>query len=491
MTLKLKPIALVVLGLLGTQAYAATASNQQIEQQIQAVMAKTKQLQNQVSTLKAKVADLKTRLHQSEMTKTEKLMFNKQTEEAVHAYSFVRLGSYLAQQYKFDGSDLIINAPSVLEDQQLLEERRDQNLLSKKHGFPEEETPYMVMSGEIEGQAIYTKPSNQGYNSDIDLTDLELVDQVVMSKWINGLIALEYDNGVNSNSPSLDRTNESRVKVNKAFITIGNLMYSPFYGSVGQMVVPFGRYSTAMVSNSLLYDLFRTKTRAASFGYYQIAPTGFYAHTFLFKATAGTTTQVNRFNNYGADVGMHFAMGKVTGDAGVSYISDIASSQGMLDNGLSSGFRGFAHSGSTTLSSKVGAYDLHAKVAVNPFNFILEYAQAATAFKQSDLSFDNSGAKPKALQAEAVYNFMTYNTPSSLALAYEYTRQALAFQLPRQFWGATVNFDIWRETMLSFEFRHNIYYGGNTTANGVGGGTAITGRGIDSNVVTAQLNMYF
>jgi len=453
--LKVKPIVLALLGVIGTQAYAATDNGQQLQQQINQIIAQQQQLQAQVASLQQQLAAAKA-VNQQAAAQPAATGNTSKT-------SFVRIGSYEGLTSTYSGSDLVANIPNILANKALLLQRYSEDTLAQKAGIPEEETPYMVLSGELEGHAKYAKTNGHGSaSSDIDFTDAELYMNMVANKWVSGLATVAYDNSVDAYSPGFNRVEQSRVYLNKGFITIGNFEYSPIYGSVGQMYVPFGRYSYGSVSSPLTKLLFRTKARALSVGYYQTEDDGLDTSLYTFQATGGTEAQKTKIENFGADAAYHFKLDSgFSGNGGVGYINNVADSQGMLDNGLGgvcvpggevACFNGFGWNNVPLLKS-VGGYDGHVSVSYSQFTILAEYVTAATQFDARDLSMANPGAdvdtfedlrgaKPTAFDTEAIYNFTAGKIPASLVLNYDFTRQALALALPKTSYGSTVNFDI-------------------------------------------------
>lgn len=522
--MKLKPVTLALISVFSATAIgsAYAADNNDIQQKLSQIMAKQQQLQKQVAVLKTELRD-------QQLAKSQKLLMNKNTEQAVHAYSFVRLGSYLGQQYQFDGSELIVNSPSILQDLALIKQRQQQSVLSKKNGYPQESNPYLVLSGEVEGQANYAKANGGNYSSNLDLSDLKVAMQAVVSPWVTGFINLEYNNGTTRHSTrfpisasSNDAVLNSSLGVRDAFITIGNLTKAPAYGSIGQLFVPFGRYSSAMAVSPIT-EAFRTKARALSLGYYQSGDNGFSSNLFAFSAANGTVNQKNRFANYGLDLSYHFTINSMTSEIGAGYISNIASAQGLSDNGnptpcgpnsFNQGhceFAGFSWL-NKPLANTVGGYDIHAKASFGKFTAIAEYVTAAKKFNVNDLFFmsnhtankvlpanDIHGAKPKAFDVQGVYNFMAGNLPTAFALEYAQSSQALAMNIPKQAYAAGLNFDVWKDTIFSLEYAHNKDYAkgdisGSVISNNNQGHVAqasVLGDGKSSNVITAQIDMYF
>ena len=143
---------------------------------------------------------------------------------------------------QFAGSNLIVNSPNVNTDLQLLTIRKSIiNQLNATLGESgiEPTHSHLLLSGVIESQANYTNHGGAPSTTDIDVTNVSL-DTTILgpSEWILGFVEFSYNNGTPMsdvfNSTSNFRTANSRVYVNKAFVTLGNLTCSPFYGTFGQ-----------------------------------------------------------------------------------------------------------------------------------------------------------------------------------------------------------------------------------------------------------------
>ena len=88
-----------------------------------------------------------------------------------------------------------------------------------------------------------THQERQYFNNDKSLSTLDVpaarLDITSMiSPWVNAFMALKWDT-----------TKTNNLSVNRAFMTIGNLNKTPFYMTLGTMFTPFGRYSSAMVTD--------------------------------------------------------------------------------------------------------------------------------------------------------------------------------------------------------------------------------------------------
>ncbi len=381
--------------------------------------------------------------------------------------SLVSTGPYLGIPLQFSGSNLIINSPSINLDLSLLSTRKTISERQAELGRPADtDGAHVLLSGMIQGQASATR--NNGGSSNVTLTDSTL-DAYILgpSHWTSGLIELSYDNNnsVTSNNP----TKNSRVFINKGFIVIGDLLQSPVYASIGQMYVPFGVYSTTLVSSPMTKTLGRTQARAIAVGYHPQETNALYATTYAFNGGTYTTSSQNKVDNGGLNAGYHFQVGSLHANLGGGVIANIADSQSMQSTGNSSPqFGGFgAITSSEQLQHRVAGYNTHVSLAVgDSWDFIAEYVQAARRFDPTDLTIDTQGAKPSAFNIEGVYTIPYFEKPTSVTLAYGQSHSALALGLPAQRYSFVVNHSYWKSTMESIELRRDYNYANNATSSG-------------------------
>ena len=62
--------------------------------------------------------------------------------------------------------------------------------------------------------------------------------------------------------------------------------------------------------------------------------------------------------------------------------------------------------------------------------------------------------------------FKTFNKPASFALGYQWSKDTLALNLPEQRIAGVYNISIWKDTVESLEYRHDINFQQNQYANG-------------------------
>jgi len=408
----------------------------------------------------------------------------------VPGQAFVTTGPYVGVPVQYSGNDLIINTPSVNTDVQLLRIRKGirEELIAKHRINPSHmaDHPHLILSGALAGQANYMKKGQGGSSSDIDVASSSLDAFFIgPSDWLLGFMELSFDNSRLSTNGV--RVSNSRVYVNKAFITLGNFAESPFYGSIGQMYVPFGAYSSVMISDTLPKSLGRTKERALLAGFQQQSPNAFYGAVYGFKGDSHLGA-ANRVNNGGLNVGYRFEHGSVRGGIGAGMIANLADSLGMQNSA------GFSTSATTEMIvHRVPAYDLRGTLSVgSAWDFVGEYVGASTRFNPNNLMFNGQGAKPWALDLEAVYSFyICDNKPSSFAVGYGRSKEALALGLPAQRYSLLWKASLLRNTLQSIEFRHDMNYSAGTTASGPGGNGTTSASGKADNAITAEFNYYF
>jgi len=393
-----------------------------------------------------------------------------------------------------DIGDLIVNMPSVNEDLRILKQRQELIGLYNKFGLPVPTQPIIDLSGRVEGQILSEKPFGSARTNDTDLSGAELDIAALVSPWATGLIAIVYDN--NPPAPGTGRhVDNSRVRVDKGFVMIGDLTQSPFYGTLGQFFVPFGQYGSFMVSSPLTQFVGRIKARAALLGYNQsLGSVGAFNGSivgFRGDSIVGGTSTVN---NYAVNLDYTFGHSKLSGDVAVSYVANIADAQGMQNNGGATGFTGFATTNTTSqhIAKRIPGVDLRGSIGYGDFSFLGEYVTATQAFSNTDMTYNNHGARPGAFHIEGVYNFNILGKKSLVALGYDQTQNALALLLPKQRYAATLSTSIWQYTIQSLEYRHDINYSNGNVATGAQGiAVQPSGLGSTSDNVTLQIGIYF
>lgn len=411
----------------------------------------------------------------------------------VPGQAFVSTGPYVGVPIQYAGTDLIINSPSVNTDLQLLGIRKSIHQQLMAMGGMINKEPYhshLLLSGVVQAQANYTNVGGAPSTSNIDVTNVS-IDAFMLgpSEWILGFIELSGD--TSAPTASAYTVSNSRVYVNKAFITLGNLSESPYYGTFGQYYVPFGTYSSLMVKDVLTKVIFRTKARALTLGVREPGENAFFGSAYIFRGDSHASS-VSKINNGGINLGYFYNTGIFHGRFGGGVIANVADAAGFQTG------NGFGNN--EQLVHRVPGYNLRGVFSFGPHvDFIAEYITASTAFNPTNMSFNGSGAKPWAFDTELAYTFTMFdNKPTTAAIGYQKSGQALSMGIPTTRYSLVFNTSWWRNTLQSLELRRDIHYAASDTANGpttnpAGACTANTcvGSGKPDNAVTVQFDYYF
>lgn len=529
---------LVTLGLLSSVKPVLAAENTGSDDaQLQKVLSQTSALEQQMKMLKAEIRELKSEQKTLKKTQVEQVKAEGISRSSVqrrglgnamsigssdiHAYpasvktgissdmnyshnpgSPVVISSYVGEHTAFDASDLIINYSSYNESLNLL--RLKQKVYRHLNCDANEQTlPFLMLSGKIEGLATYQKPSNDVSNSSINLEDAELDIAPVINDWASGFIGLQYLFVTEPNLPP-KVVNTSRVHVDKAFVTFGNLDRFPLYLTMGQNNVPFGKYSSPMISSPLTDGIFKTRAQELLLGYAHSDEAGLYASVYAFNGDTNTNRK-NNINNLGANVGYVFKNNDWNADIGAGVINNVADSFGMQQTGAGVGsFGGFSNGAviatspmtfatipAEKIQHQVSGADVHASFGVGPFSFISEYVQATKKFDPMDMTYNGQGAEPKALDLEGSYSFHIYDKPAALSAGYGKSWESLALNVPQTRYIGAFTTSLCKDTIEELEFRHDIYYGSGDTASGYTLAAPASMKGFTTNTVTAQIGIYF
>ena len=399
---------------------------------------------------------------------------------------------YLGSRPAFDGSDYIVNISSINRDIRLLQQRRRFYRAYDSVGYPAPNMPILAISGKIEPLATVGDPFVAHGSGDITLGSNELDLAAILNKNVEAYMALAYADA----PPDVggQRLSNSSVNLNMAFVNIGDLDRSPFYFTGGQLFVPFGRFSSAMVSAPLTMVMARTKSRPFILGYKSQNNSGPYTALSGFRSD----TTLGQTGTGGLNAGYVFDNGHMTTEVGGSIISSVNDAGGMQ---FTASYPGTTFGGFSSLTNgservrKTPAAGVHTTISVDRYNITAEWVSTTTPFRVQDLSFNGKGAHPEAGQLEVGVTFHCFDKPASLAAGYQWTKEALALNLPEQRLAGVFNISLWQDTIESLEYRHDINYNKNQYANGASP-TGVTnantiGPGGASDTVLLQIGVFF
>lgn len=360
---------------------------------------------------------------------------------------------FMGERDIYDIDSLIVNLPSLHTDLHLLKQRQKLEDYAKRHCEKMIwDRPLIDLSGSLEAQAFYNTHDFSSWKHhslmDIDLTRAELDAVAEVGHWITGALLFDYENKrIEDFGP---RVANSRIKLDRGFITVGNLNRSPFYFTIGQVFAPFGSYSTVRVSDPLPKLLGRTKARAAVLSYYNT-----YGINSIRAAIYGFRGDSYVHNKRTIDQGGFDVdyMTKLAGGSdlkvGGGFIVNIADSQFLQDMLFGDDEEHLAH--------RVPAINLHGALDIDRVRLTAEYVGAIRHFAKYDVEFDckNRGAKPQAISLEASYKFDAVDQFWNVGIGYDRSWETREFKMPKDSYFAVLNTSIWKYTIESLEFRHN------------------------------------
>ena len=389
---------------------------------------------------------------------------------------------YLHKKAAFSGSDLVINIPTLRQDARLLLLQQQLEKECHELGLALPKIPRLIFGGKLEGQTSYSSTYTGLRNLNINFSSADFNIYIQANPLISGYMTIDYD-------PD-ELRDGSRVFMNRAFIMIGDLSRSSFYASIGQLYVPFGRYSSMMVTTPVTQSLGRTRARAITVGYQQTGNNAFHSEFYVYQGLTNNFSRGNHNSEFGTDTGYEFINGdrKIGGEIGTSFISNLADSHGI---------QATAFLNHETLRHRVPALGIYGSLTIKPVLFTIEYISAIKSFDINDVRFSEQGAHLTAFHAEANCTFKTGSVLGSIGVGYGHTKQALVVGLPQDRCSVFYNVSIWKDTNFAFEYRHDVNYTHNAITTSTTNQTLVKklvadfGKSDTNNVVTAQFDLYF
>ncbi len=261
------------------------------------------------------------------------------------------------------------------------------------------------VDGVIKIAGSYLRDYDEVDSSDIIVHTAILGINAQPAPWVKGRMSFKYEE------------NKTDLTVDDGYITLGDHAQNlPFYARFGSMVVPFGKFTTNMNSDSLTLVLGESAEKAAQFGFNL---QGAYGSIFAYNGATQDDGN-NTIDHYGANLGFTKTINNLNIDIGASYLLDIGDtgtlSNALVDSGVNFG-------ADYDYVAGIGA---HLVVTAGPVTFIGEYIAALDEFKPEQLSVrSSSGADtPEVFNAELGVTFNAVDKPITLAIGYQQTSDA-------------------------------------------------------------------
>ena len=491
-------------GKIALSILSATAVGCSMAEDLSSAEQRTQRLEAQVKQLEKQVAFLVSELQKQQAGDTKKVEqvkpakknapSPKETSDELtmnelldthHGPAVVTSPALGVRRSAEDGNDMMVKLSSVNEDLALLKLRHKMEQHAQKQGLVSPERPILAISGGIEGTIDYYRQQNyvDGTKADIDLSRAELDFVGLVSPWVTTAINFAYDA---SDDASGKRANNSRVRVDRGFITIGQLDRLPLYFTIGQVVAPFGKYGSNMVSSAPIRALGRIKDRMALIGFAEENNYGSF-NAQLFALSGDTKPQDHRtlWDHTGLNFDYSYAAKPWKVMVGASVTGNMAEADGIV-KGMTKASKG----SKPLLSHRVAGLNTRMRLEYDKLSLSTEYAWSAQKFAASDLTFNGKEARLQALQLEGAVNFDLCSHASTLAFGYGRTWQALGIGQPKHMLFASYSIVLLKNALLGLEYRHDINYGANDIAT-LKGLTKRVGARRHSNHLGLQLGVYF
>lgn len=227
----------------------------------------------------------------------------------------------------------------------------------------------LKIAGVIEIEAGLGEDYDDQSYSSLDVATVEIGLSAEVAKNISAEIIFLYEGG------------ETEFDVDAATLSF-NELFGPVNLLVGKQYVPFGRFETALVNDTLILEIAETNKTAALFGIEQGALS---AGAYLFGGDADRQEHVE---NWGLTV--TFAQDNLS--VGADYISSLAETDGLV--GLAE--EEFA---GAELKNDDGAFAVSASFASDNLTIIAEYLTAVSDIEWAQGANEIS-VKPSAIQLE-------------------------------------------------------------------------------------------
>ena len=320
-------------------------------------------------------------------------------------------------------------------------------------------TRRITISGVIEAEYGYEKidfddpAADDEDGSDLSLATVEVGVDVEIADNVGGHVLFLYEDGED-------------LLVDEGFIEIGSGGEDTiFYVKAGEMYVPFGAFESHMISDPLTLEVGETRETAVEIGF---ESNGFSGALYAFNGDIDEDGEDSHVDNFGARIGYMMESDDFTLDVGVSYINNIADSDGLGDLidetaagaeelGVAFAFRDY-----------VPGIGVHGILSFGPVTLIGEYVGALEEpeWNVSDidpgsmalLGLDpvEEGDEVKTFNLEAAYTCEMGGKETVFAVAYQGSEDLEDF-LPEKRYIASVGIGIFDGTSLAFEYLHDTF----------------------------------
>ncbi|MBF0270548.1 MAG: LbtU family siderophore porin [Magnetococcales bacterium] len=326
----------------------------------------------------------------------------------------------------------------------------------------------ITLSGAVDVRANTVETFKNAATSDVVIDTVKLGIDVKIADMVTGRIVFLHEEPYNAPDTAF-------VDVDEATITLGDTERQPLYLTAGRKTVPFGKFTTNLISDPLTMQLGETKESVLEVGFQH---KGGYGSVYAFNGNAQKAGGNDTIDQFGANLGYGGKIREVTFDFGGSLINSLEDSE-VLTSRIAT---------VNAMQQHIGGAGLHAQVGFSGFTLIGEYITALDRFAPTELAWNGGGAKPSAWNLEAGYGFTMMGKETTIAGAWQGSEEALGLGgglgFPENRLMVGFSMGIYDHTTLAMEWMHDKDY--NTTDISTAPGTNNT-----ANTGTVKLAVEF
>jgi hypothetical protein len=263
--------------------------------------------------------------------------------------------------------------------------------------------------------------------SDIALATMELAVDAEISEFSAAHVLFLYEDEENDN-----------LRLDEATITLGQV--NPLYLTAGRMYVPFGDYTSRMISDPLTLEMGETREDALLVG---VKAAGFHASLYAFNGAVDNGGD-DEIEHFGATAGFAFESETASVDVGAGWISNIRDSDGIS---------GAPGGGPIVGGDYIAGYAAHLLTTLGPVTLIGEYVGA-----DDEINGPGTNSRISAYGVEAGVSFPLAGKEGSFAVGYQLSDEAQWAGLPERRIVATLAAEIFAGTALALEWRNDEDY---------------------------------
>lgn len=280
-------------------------------------------------------------------------------------------------------------------------------------------------------------------SSDLSLATVALGVDMDIAKHVSGHVLFLYEDGED-------------ILVDEGYIKLDGKDNWPLYLKFGELYVPFGNFTSHMISDPLTLDLGETREAALELGF---EANGLYGALYGFNGDVDEAGKESRIDNVGAMVGYALENGDFTLDAGVGAINNLLDSDGLTD-ALDEAREALAAGETRELRDYVAGITVHAVVGLKGFSLVGEYMAALddpefTLITEEETTLEK-GKKLNAWNLEGAYTFSMMDKETTLALGFQGSRHTENLLPEKRILGA-LSVRIFENTCLALEYLHDEY----------------------------------